>query len=104
MKTPLRQNYDLPGGGGRYTVSDVPYQLDWTGLLEDGETIPSDGVTLEMIGEADTEAYAVTTTAGVTTFWLRGGTTAMPVQQAQVKITTSLGEAEGILLTWNMLG
>ena len=101
MKTPQRQTYQLPG---RYTVSDVPYQLDWTALLEDGETIASTGVSLEMVGAADTEPYATNTAAGITTFWLRGGSLAMPVQQAQVKITTSLGEAEGVLLTWDMLG
>ena len=101
MKTPQRQTYQLPG---RYTVSDVPYLLDWTGLLEDGETIASNGVSLQMVGPADTEAYATNTVNGVTTFWLRGGTLVTPVQQAQVKITTSLGEAEGVLLTWDMLG
>ena len=46
---------------------------------------------------------ATNTANGITTFWLRGGTPATPVQQAQVKITTSLGEAEGVLLTWTML-
>ena len=76
----------------------IPYQLDWTALLDNGETIASNGVSLEMAGAADTEAYATKLANGVTTFWLRGGTLAMPVQQAQVKITTSLGEAEGVLL------
>ena len=60
MKTPLRQTYRLPG---RYSISDVPYQLDWTALLEDGETIASNGVSLQMVGEADTEAYATNTAA-----------------------------------------
>ena len=95
MKTPLRQSYAYPA---RYTVTEEPYQIDWSALLEDGETVASDGVVVTVL-RGDTLVDRVNTEDGVTTFWLSGGTAAQQVHQIRATCTTSAGETDAILVT-----
>lgn len=96
MKTPIRQSYSFPA---RHTVSNEPYQIDWSALMEDGETVTD--VTIDF-PRGDTVVDRVSTDANVTTFWLSGGTAAVQVQQLQATVTTSRGETDAVLVTINV--
>lgn len=91
MKTPIRQIYNLPG---RYIVSNAPYEIDWSDLMESGEAVISE--TVEVI-QGDVELARVSTVNNITTFWLSEGS--VGAQKLQVSVTTSNGETEAILIS-----
>ena len=93
MKTPTQQTYNVPR---RFTTSNEPYSIDWSDLLEDGETMVSAQITFV---RGDTLVERITTENNVTTYWLFGGTPAPSGHQYRVDFTSSFGEADAILVS-----
>ena len=93
MKTPTQQTYLAPR---RFAISNEPSAIDWTDILENGETMVSASITFV---RGDTIADRITTENNVTTYWLSGGTPDPAGHQYRIEFTSSFGETDAILVT-----
>lgn len=71
----------------------LPYDIDWSAWLAPGETIANADVTADAGITVNPSGKSTSTSAGVVTFWLGGGTIGA-TYMVTITITTSSGAAD----------